>query len=503
MNDFKNIFNIINKITGKKYTELEKFVNQAIKSGENPFLIDFCHFLEDVEYILSSKNNIAKIARRDKKIKDISFKYNDLQYLSHLMVIHKNSGIPLYNYSFAEKFFDPVLISGFLTAILSFQESSKIKGDNLASEKSGFELSYGNFIILLNSGQYINVALILDKEPSYNLRSSLVEFISQFENRFETNLKIFAGNVQVFQQSYEMVERIFEPSLLWPHRVNLEINIEDIEKNLSSFHNIILTMALSIQKETNYFLLPTLIEKVNALRNYSTERILATYYELKQEDYFIIFPISKMDEILEKELEAENIKDLTSSLDEDQDILASVEGVPKKLLDKINSHLRNTSYLFQKLIINEFSDTPKKDKPKYLKELSSKWNELKKDRDYYLQKVERCVKSENIYDEIINYLELKSINEELGFEDDADENANLINTFMEKLKELDTEKYKVLFSTFNKELSNLIENAEIEMTKKRSHQTAFLYKKSIRCANQLGNRELAKSLELMLSKIEN
>ena len=504
---FENLILTLNRLTGKKYPEIEKIIQNAINELDIPLLTDFFHLLDDFKNILYNMDQDIKNKNKNKKYLMLFQKFNDLQYLDHLMVIH-NSGIAIYNYSFTEKYFDPQLISGFLTAILSFQESTMIKSEisSKVISQSSFELLYANFIILLNSSKYFKVALIMEKKPSNSIRKSLFEFISRFQNKYDKLIQDYSGNVEVFKDVDKLVEEIFSVSLGWPHRIKSEINIKKIEKNLTNLQNLILNVINDLQEETEYFLISNIIEIIKKQKNIPEDKIFSAFCELDQKGLFLKFPPEKMVETLEKEKEKISIKEIDASLDDKIEIISSIEGVPKKLIEKINNHLVKTSYIYQKMIIENIISIPKKEKNKFLKDKYNKWTELEKQKKFIANKLAKYEKNNNNninISEKINYLvEYKELCEELGYEEEADIISENIYESLNFLKNSNLNEYKNFLNQFNKLLSKYIENAEFDIINKKVLNGAFNYNKAVRIAKQIGNIEMANTLSKIVLGIE-
>ena len=498
INKFEELIPTITKLTGRKYPEIEKLIQNAIEEANVPLLVEFRNLIEDFEKILAFGDQAQKLRVKDKRNLELLQKYNDLQNIDHLMVIH-DSGISIYNYSFAEKHFDPQLISGFLTAILSFQDSSIIRKNS--TSQTGFELSYANFIILLNSGDFVKVALILDKKPSNSLRISLAEFISKFENKFKDSLINYKGDIKEFKNANELVEEIFKVSMSWPHRFKSEVNVEDLERNLSGLQSLIVSVASELQKEADYFLLSNIIENIKRHKNYSTDKILGAFFDLKQNGLFLALPMDKMEPIIEKEREKERLRAIETTLEEDE-IISPIEGIPKKFLEKINMHLADTSYLFQRLIIRDLVSIPKKDKFKFLKTKNTEWTDLKKKKNLMFHQLQNLKENTEPHEIIDNLAKYREICEELGYEDEATKIANEIKQYMKNIKQNDPIKYQLILDQHKNELNTLIRKAENEIAKENYLYSAFLYKKAIRIATQLGDMDKVNSLSKILSSLD-
>lgn len=124
--------------------------------------------------------------------------------LTHLMIIMKKSGVVLIANSFIEEDLEGDLIGGFLTAIQSFGlEISK-------KETSMKKLSYQDFEIEIEDGNYIRIALILQGQPIPLISQKLNNFCSNFESHFESLLQNFDGDISLFlEETPKIINEIF------------------------------------------------------------------------------------------------------------------------------------------------------------------------------------------------------------------------------------------------------------------------------------------------------
>ena len=99
---------------------------------------------------------------------------------------------------------NPDLISGFLTAIQCF--GSEIKSETASIQK----MAYKGFDILLNQGDLILAALIVDGATSEWHETKLALFTKEFEQEFYDNLKGWSGELSQFKSAGLMIDRIFE-----------------------------------------------------------------------------------------------------------------------------------------------------------------------------------------------------------------------------------------------------------------------------------------------------
>ncbi|MHA1267530.1 MAG: hypothetical protein ACTSRS_20005 [Candidatus Helarchaeota archaeon] len=263
-----------------------------------------------VAYVSYRKLVVApRLRRRFARMQKMASKFSDIINLQHLLVVHSDSGSCIYQYSFGEIGLDADLISGFLTAIAAFQTEIKAAPPKISfgertvetETRRGFELSYADFKILLEDGEKIRTALILATTPSESIRNSLNDFVIEFENMFKKELVSWKGAIAPFKKADELIEKIFETSLLWPHRI--EKMEREIIKDLNSLESGLFTLALDIQTEKQYFFLPALVAKAEKIRRESQVELLGTIDDLRQKGIFKPIPIEKLEEQLQQNSE--------------------------------------------------------------------------------------------------------------------------------------------------------------------------------------------------------
>jgi len=147
-----------------------------------------------------------EIARETVRLKESLYQIA-LQYSKRIlytfMLIHKNTGLSLFNFNFAEQLLDSDLISGFLQAITSF-------GAEISREETKMKrLSYETFEIELTDGNSTVGALVTSGLPNYLTSTALAQFVQRFETRFKHELDSFGGNVSQFALAGELIREIF------------------------------------------------------------------------------------------------------------------------------------------------------------------------------------------------------------------------------------------------------------------------------------------------------
>jgi hypothetical protein len=151
-------------------------------------------------------------------LKQMYQKLSDVENIQYCLILTADGGIPVFSKSLAEVPIDETLISGFLSAISSFgvEIGSKIQ----KAEGGGLEeLSYKQFKIIINEGNYVKVALLLLRRPQESLKKKLKSFNNIFEETYKERLVTFSGEMFDEVQVTKLMEESFETDLLYPHQV--------------------------------------------------------------------------------------------------------------------------------------------------------------------------------------------------------------------------------------------------------------------------------------------
>ncbi len=206
-------------------------------------------------------------------------KLRDVMNIQHMLVIHKESGTAIMSQNYAGEKIDGNLISGFLTAMTSFQSEIAVKKKE-STGKKGFLLDYADFKILLEDGEFIRGALILETDPTDTLKERLSIFIQRYESLFRDKLRAWRGLIDDVNGGDILFEEVFEMSLLYPHVVNLQAN----PANLGKIGRAIYAMGQAISKERPFFFLATLMEYAMKGLQESQQRVFSAIYDMKKKN---------------------------------------------------------------------------------------------------------------------------------------------------------------------------------------------------------------------------
>ena len=109
-------------------------------------------------------------------------KFLDILNIKLIIIIDKESGLTILNYTVSDIEIDTNLLSGFIQANITFSESGNItkKNTNINLGNQYYEFQYESFNIFLKNGNFIRACLILDEGPSDYLKSQMFQFLYQF-----------------------------------------------------------------------------------------------------------------------------------------------------------------------------------------------------------------------------------------------------------------------------------------------------------------------------------
>ena len=142
-----------------------------------------------------------------------------------LLLVINEAGVPIFHYQFGHKKelqVDLPLISGALSAVGTFMVEATGEKDgrlNLVNHGS-------HFILTDESKGKTNVtAAIFSNKNDHELQVLLRKFIQKFQEKYETELVEWKGNLDTFKDAYIEAEMIFGPLITLSHEEQLVTNI--------------------------------------------------------------------------------------------------------------------------------------------------------------------------------------------------------------------------------------------------------------------------------------
>ena len=236
---------------------------------------------------VDSEIRIFEVESDEKRLKlereKIWQKFLDVLNIKHIIIMDKDSGLPLLNYTVSGVDIDAGLLSGFIQANITFSESEHVTSNNASSiiEQFFYEFQYKSFNILLRNGDYIRFCLILDHKASENMRIQMLRVLREFESLFEEDLINFKNSGVIdFNQMIEYIVDCFNINLVFPITLAQSIPPHEIKKiNKISIQKAIFNLAKELLVSKPFFFINSLLDKVQKIVNIDVEIVL---YEINQ-----------------------------------------------------------------------------------------------------------------------------------------------------------------------------------------------------------------------------
>ncbi len=178
-------------------------------------------------------------------------KYMDVLNLDYFIIIHKDSGLNVYEQILASKSIDASLITGFLEAIRTF--GIELTGADAQSQT--IKLEYHKSKILMSEFKSFRLLLIMKENPSQDFLESVKELSYDIDNKYRAQFEKFTGHTNSFLGIRELLERHLQTSLIYPLQI-IEQNVK-----LKSDEKSMVNRAKSIMKKknTDYFIVTNLL----------------------------------------------------------------------------------------------------------------------------------------------------------------------------------------------------------------------------------------------------
>ena len=238
--------------------------------------------------VLSFRHYVVMPKRRKRlaKYQAIADTFSDVANLNRLLVLHKESGICVFD-PFAEESQDATLVAGFLQAISTFghdlADSPGLTNGEKTEGTALRELQYEDFRILIHDGQFVRNALVLGGVPSEQLRERLENFTKAFETRYKGDFEHWDGRVDQFNSAADLVEEIFLISLRHPHTVAPS---KPRGTQLSSLESDIYSLSKELTKDREYVFLGQILSTYLAAGRSSNLEALMAIYQLRVKGLF-------------------------------------------------------------------------------------------------------------------------------------------------------------------------------------------------------------------------
>ena len=220
----------------------------------------------------------------------IWYKFLDVLNIKHIILLTKDSGLLIIDYPVSSGSLDVDLLIGFIHANISFSASNKSMDVRGAMNQSRFyEFQYDAFNVLLKSGNFIRVCLVLDQHASPNLKNLASEFLNEYERVYQNKIERLLKNGQLdFKNTINFIIEKFNIKLVFPMILTHQLLPNDIEEiNRNSLQKAILDFANEFLVSKKFFFINNLLHKVQAVLQTDPHIILYEIYQLMEKNIII------------------------------------------------------------------------------------------------------------------------------------------------------------------------------------------------------------------------
>ena len=164
-------------------------------------------------------------------------KFLDVLNLKHILLVAKESGLPIIDYPISGAGVNTELLTGFIQANITFSESGNTSKsiENYRNNHQFYEFQYETFNILLKNGQFIRICLVLDHKASVSLKTLLSEFLQDYEAMYLDKLeRLINVGMLNFDDTIDFIIDTFNITLVFPMTLThtfLPEMLESIKKN--------------------------------------------------------------------------------------------------------------------------------------------------------------------------------------------------------------------------------------------------------------------------------
>ena len=179
--------------------------------------------------VIESVVAIRKFAtRRISKIHEYKFSasyYKELLKIRHLLIIHSKSGLNLYYNAYNTQPLEPVLISGFITALTQFGSEIIDKDSEITELKRR-----GLYIFSVNTN-VMRVVVMSEVDLSETFKKILVTFVKELGQEFDEKFRDWSGDVRGTSVIGETLERKLGINLFYsPIKIVAPVGVKSEEE---------------------------------------------------------------------------------------------------------------------------------------------------------------------------------------------------------------------------------------------------------------------------------
>lgn len=222
-----------------------------------------------------------KIKTQSKSTDVIDDKINDIENILVILIsfIEKDGKI-LYSRYFTPTQFETEFLHGLIQSInmmaSSFGGKAKLK-----------KLEYDKKMLLLHDGKLVRGIILCKDNPSSYLENSLTIIVKGFENRYLEELQAYdESHLIKFKKTDKIIEQVFDKPLIDAMTV-LWKNTDETEELLSKDETQILSLAIKLLDQHEFFTLPILVKYIHKKIKKSMKESLKIIENLRNRKFIV------------------------------------------------------------------------------------------------------------------------------------------------------------------------------------------------------------------------
>lgn len=188
-------------ITAETTEDMQKIIGSLSKDG----LVDISALVEGTKLKEKRVYELLKYLVSGRIVRAYEVEVESVTYKAapQSLFITTTVGLDVFNYTFGNLKIDPALISGMLTAIISFVKEATRSRQFLRT------IEHGDVVLVVEYGKYVFATVVTDQETP-DLRNKLRTFLDNFEKRHADVLSKFTGQLPDVEKDKKVAESIFK-----------------------------------------------------------------------------------------------------------------------------------------------------------------------------------------------------------------------------------------------------------------------------------------------------
>ncbi|MFW9819694.1 MAG: NosD domain-containing protein [Candidatus Thorarchaeota archaeon] len=209
--------------------------------------------------------------------------FKDIMSILTILAIHKDSGLCLSKIALQEGIgLDENLFTGFISAMGSFKnELAKQMGLRVRGEGGDNTIVYNEFTITLMDGEYLRLGLVSYRSLGDLIKEHCGQILKDYEINRVNDLKNFDGEIQIFKDFKETIEKRLDMNLNKKCRINVK------QLNKYEAHESFISILSDLNLKSEEFYLAEIAITLTREMNISNQEANFMVYQAYKNNIFL------------------------------------------------------------------------------------------------------------------------------------------------------------------------------------------------------------------------